>query len=106
MASLKGNRKVAKKRGKAWKNKLVIGKKEARLFPSELYLVRTKKGLSQTDIANNIGISLATYGAIERGKRAVKLPVMKEISKKFNMKYTDLFLMSKNGKGLVKVVNH
>lgn len=105
MASLKGNKKVAKKRGKNWRNKLVLGKREAKLKPSNLYLERTKTGLSQSDIADSMGVSLATYGAIERGKRTAKIVLMKEIADKFNMKYCDLFKLAKNGKGLAIVHN-
>ena len=97
MASLKGNRKIAKRRGKTWRNKLVKGKREAKLKPSNLYLLRTEQGFSQSDIANSLGISLATYGAIERGKRPAKLGIMKELSDKFEASYKDLFTLSKTG---------
>lgn len=72
MATAHWNEKVSKNRGEAWKKNLVKGKLEAKENPTSLYKTRVKKLMPQNKIAATLKTSLATYGAIERGKRLVK----------------------------------
>lgn len=85
------NQKVAKSRGKEWNKKLMAGKLEARINPTNLRLSRVKKGLTQTNIADDLKVTYATYGAYENGKRAVKLSLANEISNKLNEDFKKLF---------------
>lgn len=63
------NAKVAKNRGEEWRKKLREGRLQARMNPSALYLMRLAKNLTQAEIAKKIGVTVPTYGAIERAKR-------------------------------------
>jgi DNA-binding XRE family transcriptional regulator len=69
MASLKGNQKIAKNRGYNWHKKLIEGRIDAELHPTKLKLSRIRRLVSQETVAQKLGISLATYGAIERARR-------------------------------------
>jgi transcriptional regulator with XRE-family HTH domain len=74
------NQKVAKSRGKDWKAKLVAGKLESKINPTLLQLHRVKKKLNQTAVADKIGLTYATYGAYENGRRPIKVDVAQKIS--------------------------
>ncbi len=76
-----GNRKVAKKRGDEWRNKLSQGKFESRFNPTGVQLARQKSKLNQQVIAKKLGVSPASYGSIERGKRYVTNQRAEEIAK-------------------------
>ncbi len=72
MSSLKGNRLVAQVRGQSWKQALLKGKLQSQQSPTALKLLRVEKGVSQTVLAKEIQMSLASYGNIERGRIGVK----------------------------------
>lgn len=72
MSSKVGNKKVAQNRGESWRKNLIKGKADAAFHPSLIKLKRVEQGLSQAKIAKELGVSLATYGAIERSKISVK----------------------------------
>lgn len=99
MASIEGNRKIAKHRGDQWKQNLVTGRLDAELHPTKIKLGRLRKLISQTKLAQNLGISLATYGAIERGRRPALTKTAKKISTVLKINLKDLFRM-KDGKYL------
>ena len=101
MASLTGNKIVAKKRGTAWKSKLVEGRLEAELHPSKLKLSRFRRLMSQEKVAQDLGISLATYGAIERGRRLVSETKVKKIATHLKVQPKDIFKEHKKGKYIV-----
>lgn len=63
---------VAAARGKEWEEKVRIGKANAKINPSLLYKARVAKGLTQSDMAIKLGMSMTSYCAVERGKRMVK----------------------------------
>ena len=102
MASEKGNKKIAKKRGKNWKSNLIKGHLDSNLNPSILKMKRIKKDLSQTDMTKVVKLSLASYGAIERGKRPTNLEVANQIAKKLKLSKKTLFNMDKKGKYIAK----
>lgn len=85
------NLKVAKSRGKEWNKKLMAGKLEARINPTNLRLCRVKRGITQTTLADQLNLTYATYGAYENGKRAIKESVANEISSKLNVSFKKLF---------------
>lgn len=74
------NQKVAKARGNDWNNKLMAGRLEARINPTLLRICRVKKGLTQTKLADELGLTYATYGAYESGNRPIKEKVADKIS--------------------------
>jgi DNA-binding XRE family transcriptional regulator len=76
-----GNQKVAKNRGTEWRNKLIQGKFDAKMNPTWVQVARQKSSLSQESVAKKVGISIATFGSIERGKRYVTYSRAAEIAK-------------------------
>lgn len=88
---IRRNRKVVEARGDSWRKKVVQGKYDAKTNPSVLCQQRVKKGLTQTELANEIEVSLSSYGAIERGARPVKGLIAFAIAKKLRMNTDELF---------------
>jgi DNA-binding XRE family transcriptional regulator len=76
-----GNQKVARNRGAEWRTKLRQGKFESKFNPTGVQLARHKSTLSQEAVAKRAGISIATYGSIERAKRYVSVDRASEIAK-------------------------
>lgn len=66
------NKKISGKRGKTWIENMIKGRRDAITNPSNIRLVRLKEGLQQEAVAKKAGMSIATFGGIERGKRPVK----------------------------------
>jgi DNA-binding XRE family transcriptional regulator len=98
MATQLGNEKVAKRRSVEWKKKLAAGKLEARIHPTQLRVKRVSKYFSQSDIATKVNLSIATYGAIERGFRVVKPDTAKIIAELLGASTKVLFKTNKLGK--------
>lgn len=98
MKSSKWNKKVAKNRGDEWRDNLVKGKIEAKMYPTKLQILRAKNKKSQEEIAQAVGLSLTTYGAIERAKRTVKPTKALEIAKFLKASENRLFKKNKQGK--------
>jgi len=91
MATIKGNKKVAKVRGEQWRKKLIQGKKDALVAPTKLKIARANRGVSQRQLASIIDVSLATYGGIERGKRSLSQKAASSIATHLKMSQTKLF---------------
>jgi DNA-binding XRE family transcriptional regulator len=91
MATLKGNKLVSKKRGAEWKAKLIQGKKDALVNPTKLKVTRANKAVSQRELAKAIGVSLATFGGIERGKRTTSKEAAAKIASKLKLPVGKLF---------------
>lgn len=85
------NKQVAAKRGEEWKKKLVEGKYDSQKNPTNLKGLRVAKGESQDKIAASIGVSLTTYGAIERGLRAVKKHLAQYIAEYYGVEIKKIF---------------
>jgi DNA-binding XRE family transcriptional regulator len=102
MREIKWNDKVSKKRGPEWKAKLVEGRLDAAINPSKIKMRRVKSRLSQSDVASEAELSLATYGAIERGRRMVKVKVADKLTKILRCKKEDLFKTLPKGKFIAK----
>ena len=97
MASLEGNKKVAQNRGEKWKENLIAGRLEAEMHPTQLKIARFRKKLSQLKLAQKLGKSLSTYGAIERGRIGIKEVLVRKLSSLLGRKKDELFRM-KNGR--------
>jgi len=91
MATKQGNKIVAKKRGAEWKAKLIKGKKDALVNPTKLKVRRASIAISQRDLAKTIGVSLATFGGIERGKRTTSKEAALKIAQKLKVAVNKLF---------------
>ncbi len=103
MRDVTWNAKVAKKRGSAWRSKLISGRLDAAINPTRLRLARIKKGVSQAEVAKTLGVPTSTYGSIERGhltvakKKAVKIAIIlkKAMTDLFNYKEKDVLVAKK-----------
>ena len=90
MASKKGNQKIAKSR-KNFGKSIFNGKLEASIRPSELKKVRLRRGFTQINICQKLGIKQATFGAIESGKRPVNIDRATNISNLLGKKIEEIF---------------
>lgn len=52
---------------------------------------RNKAGLTQEQVAEQVGIARATYGHIESGERGVTVPNAKKISRVLGFHWTNFF---------------
>lgn len=52
---------------------------------------RFKHGLTQAELANNIGVASTTYAMIEQGNRNPSVGVAKKIAKELNFNWTIFF---------------
>lgn len=91
MREINWNYKVSANRGPAWKKKLVAGRLDAVLNPTKLREKRVRLQLSQDALATKLGLSLATFGSIERGKRRVRREMADKIAKVLKVKKADIF---------------
>lgn len=66
------NQKVSQNRGEKWKKSLIVGRLNAQKNPTNIRLARVKLGKTQGEMANLIGVTYSTYGAIESGSRLVR----------------------------------
>lgn len=102
MRKITWNGKVAKSRGDGWKKSLVAGKLKAKMNPTSLQTVRARKSIPQIDVAQGLGLSLSTYGAIERSRRLVKEDIAKKIAGYFGKSPKQLFKSVRKGKFVAK----
>lgn len=91
MSSKIGNKKVAQNRGEAWRKKLIKGKSDSTLHPTLIKLKRVDSGISQTQVAKDLSVSLATYGAIERGRISVKKAMAVLIAQTLGLDISKIF---------------
>ena len=99
------NSKVAASRGKAWKAKLMSGKMEVHMNPTKLRLTRLEKQINQITLAKKIGLSTATYGSIERGKRPVSNERANKIAKNVGVRVEQIFSSINKKKMLANTIN-
>jgi DNA-binding XRE family transcriptional regulator len=91
MSSKVGNKKVAQNRGETWRKKLIKGKSDAAIHPSLIKQKRVEKGISQTEVAKELSVSLATYGAIERARIGVKKAMAVLIAQTLGLDISKIF---------------
>lgn len=102
MASLEGNRKIWEKTKKSPKmrkkfsNSLLAGKLEAAMNPSKIKLARLEKNLSQSQVAEKLGMSQASFASIESKNRQVKKDRAEKLAKLLKKNIEDLFKKQKN----------
>lgn len=91
------HKKIAESRKKntSWKKNLAKGRLQAALNPSILRRARLEKGLPQEALAKKLGVSESTFGAIELGKRMVKLPAAKVLASALGKSIEKLFIAAK-----------
>ena len=53
--------------------------------------LRKEKGLTQEDLAHELGISRVYMGYIEQGRESPSLKLLMKMARKFNVKVEDLF---------------
>lgn len=58
---------------------------------NSLFLLRSKFGLSQKEVAENIGITTSYYGMIEIGERTPSLVVAYKLAKFFKTTIENIF---------------
>lgn len=76
----------------------MTGRLNAITNPTQIRLARIKKGLTQTDVAKEIGLTYATYGAIEAGRRKMKEERAKRISDLLGLNIRRAFVTLDSGK--------
>ena len=57
----------------------------------KLILIRTEKGLSQTEVAKELGVSLTTYCFLETGRSNGTLSLWGKIQKVFGIRDEDMW---------------
>lgn len=96
------NQKVSKNRGDKWKKSLKIGRLNALRYPSEMRMKRVMMNLNQNDVAKEVGLSLATLGAIEKGTRRVSADRAESMAKVLRTPLKRIF--EKQGEKFVAIV--
>lgn len=86
------NKKVAKARSEAWRQKLVQGKLDSQQNPSRLKIEHVKQKLPQETIADRAGLTLTYYGMIERGTRTANKEQALKIAKSVGGSVKNYFL--------------
>lgn len=79
------------KNKKKWLAATDEGRKEAKLNPSILSLLRIRKGLRQLDLAKSLSIADRSFSQIERGHRPVKKDVANKIAAYLGVPITKIF---------------
>lgn len=83
------------KNKKKWLLATDKGRKEAKLNPSLISLLRIRKGLRQTDLAQTLGIAEPSFSQIERGHRPVKRDVANKIASSLGVTVNKIFSQQK-----------
>lgn len=52
---------------------------------------RIKKGMTQQEVADSVGIAKSTYCLIEQGKRSTRVKTAKRIAKVLKFKWTEIY---------------
>lgn len=95
---IKRNQKIALLRGDRWKRNLKKGWLDSQMNPTQLKIARVAQDLSQTDTANKLGLSLSTYGGIERGKRSITTGMASLLASLLKLPVNKLFKQSSGNK--------
>ena len=66
-------------------------KKLMKAFGKHVAVVRKSKGVTQQQLAEDIGMSVVAIAYIETGKRWARLGTLNKISKSLKVKISDLF---------------
>ena len=62
-----------------------------RAFGRRVAEVRKSKGITQQQLAQDVGMSVVAIAYIETGKRRARLETLNKISKRLNVNISDLF---------------
>lgn len=66
-------------------------RKLMKLFGERVAEIRKKRGITQQQLAEDIGMSVVAIAYIETGKRWARLGTLSKISKNLNVKISDMF---------------
>ncbi len=90
---LEHNRKVAKLRGRKWRDKLRLAKLKKSDYVRPLVAARNEQGLSQRDMIPLLGVNNNTiYSRIERGDKPTHRARAEKIAKILRKPIDDLFI--------------
>jgi DNA-binding XRE family transcriptional regulator len=78
-----------------WHKAMLDGRRESRLNPSIMSLLRIRKDLLQSDIAKALEITEPTYSQIERGHRPVKRDLANKIASQLGAPIAKIFMQQK-----------
>ncbi len=67
----------------------------------KIKLVRQAKGLTQESVAEKLGMSVTTYGDIERGDKDLKISRLQDIADALDIKASEL--LDVNDKGVLNI---
>ena len=59
---------------------------------SNIKMIRTKRGLSQVDVAKQLGISKQAYSVWENNSKGMSIAKLYKVSKVLDCKITDFFI--------------
>jgi len=85
------NKRVARARGDSWRMNISKMKMYHQANPTRLRQKRIQAGIMQRQMAKVAGLSLSTYGAIERSRRLVKRPIAQKIADELNTNLYSIF---------------
>lgn len=89
------NQRVSEARGENWRKNVIKGKANARFIPTILRLIRSERGISQTDMLEGTDIrALTTYGRIELGDVNVRRERALMIAEKLGVNVNKIFKKS------------
>ncbi len=78
-----------------WHKAMLQGRREAKLNPSIISLLRIRKNLLQSDLAKALGIAEPTFSQIERGHRPVKRETASKIAAHLGAPMMKIFAQNK-----------
>ena len=61
------------------------------MYAQNIKIWRTRRGLSQTDLANKIGIHRTTMNRIEKGRLTPSVALLEQIAQGLNVSVAELF---------------
>jgi len=70
--------------------------------PNKIQSLRMKKGISQIEVANKLGLSRIYYGNIEKGIRTATNEIAEKIAKVYKVKTSEIFKKHDEKRFMVK----
>lgn len=58
---------------------------------NQLKQLRKKRGLTQSDVAEGVGLATTTIAGYEQGRRNISVPIAMQLAKFFGVKWTIFF---------------
>ena len=70
---------------------MILGEKNLKTFGARIEAARKKKGMTQEELAERVGVSQAMINFIEKGKKKPSLETTLAIANEFNTTVVSLF---------------